>query len=174
MKNRRLLLLVLALAGSFYTAPAHGQEKRRLLDGLRERFKNRPGADNKKGPMQQPRIEIDANGDGIISEDEIHAVVQRALGDLRNNNPEAYKKAMQRFDADADGVISQKEALEMHKERQKRMQENGDAQPMNQGNLPRNERPVPEPSQQIPAPVLSDGGLLSGVKIDGFVPPVSP
>lgn len=174
MKNKCLLLLVLVFAGSLFAAPVSGQEKRRLLDGLRERFKNRPGADDKKGPMQQPRIEIDANNDGAISEDEIHAVVLRALGDLRKNNPEAYKKAMQRFDADANGEISQEEALEMHKERQKRMQENVGAQPMNQGKLPGNERPRPEPFQQIPVPVLSDAGLLSGVKIDGFIPPVSP
>lgn len=175
MKNRILMLLGAALVSTFIPAPVDGQERRRPLEGLRERFKNRPGADNKKGPMQQPGKEIDADGDGIVSNDEILAAVQRGLGELRKNNPEGFKKAMQRFDFDSDGEISMEEALAMHKERQKRMQENGDFQPMSRGNLSENERPGPgRPSQgSDPAqiPVLSDAGLLQGVKIDGFTPP---
>lgn len=142
-----------------------------------QRFPNRPRIfqgmkrDKPQTGAQQPPAppNLDANGDGVISREEILAVVRGHLNHERENNPMAYRRILRRFDADKDGNISDDEAMEIHHDTEKRMQ-----QGQHQGNPNMADRPMPGSQPPDAAPYqggerrLSDNGLLKGIKIEGL------
>jgi Ca2+-binding EF-hand superfamily protein len=89
-------------------------------------------------------------GDGKISEQEIYAAIQANINNERVRNPQHYNMLMQRFDVDKDQIISFAEAMEMHRDHEKRMREQ------------------PEGSSPQEARQVSDNGLLKGIKIEGL------
>ena len=118
---------------------------------------NTPSERQMPSPGSPPNPDLD--GDGLVSEQEIYATIQNHLKGEREHNPQQYNMIMQRFDADKDQVLSFEEAMEMHREHEKRMQQGmgshpGD--PSGNDNMQPGERP------------LSDNGLLKGVKIEGL------
>lgn len=131
-----------------------------------QRFPNRPRLfprmnQNKQQQQQPPNL--DANGDGVVSREEILFAVRAHLNNERENNQPGFKKIMKRFDVDQDGEISDDEAMEMHSAIESRMQ-NGrrDRRPGHE-NLPQDAAMHNEEPRQ-----LSDNGLLKGIKIEGL------
>lgn len=145
--------LVLFLAPVF--SQPQGGNQRRPLAGLRDRFQNRPQMPQRPGgPMMPPGP--DRDGDGHVSEDEIFMAVSEHISGMKQNEPQRYEMLMKMFDHNQNGILDRDEALQMHAEHQKRMQ-----------NMP----PRPGERPEGPAPVPDDAGLLNGVVIEGFVPP---
>ncbi len=137
-----------------------------------QRFPNRPRIfqrfnqnQQQQGQQQQPQpTNPDTNGDGVVGRDEILAAVRARLKNERENNQPVFRKIMQRFDADKDGEISDDEALEMHREFERRMRQGGRGDGQS--------RPDSEPHnaamhQEEPRR-LNDNGLLKGIKIEGL------
>ncbi|NLF97839.1 MAG: EF-hand domain-containing protein [Candidatus Riflebacteria bacterium] len=115
--------------------------------------------------MQPAPPNIDADGDGVVSEEEILAAVRGHLNHQRDNNPQAYRRILRRFDADNNGEISDAEALEIHRDTERRMQQdaaNDPGRPM-PGAEPR-DAGNPQPGERR----LHDNGLLKGIKIEGL------
>jgi len=138
-----------------------------------QRFPNRPRLfprmnqdNNRPQPGAHPAPpNLDADGDGVVSEQEILAAVRGHLNSQREQNPQAYRKIMRRFDADKDGEISDAEAMEIHHETERRMRqgaanEQGRPMPGNEPHAPGNSQPGERR--------LSDNGLLKGIKIEGL------
>lgn len=115
--------------------------------------------------MQPAPPNIDADGDGVVSEEEILAAVRGHLMHQREQNPQVYRRILRRFDADNNGEISDAEAMEIHRDTERRMQQdaaNDPGRPM-PGAEPR-DAGNPQPGERR----LHDNGLLKGIKIEGL------
>jgi len=131
-----------------------------------QRFPNRPrifprmNQEQSKPGMQRHHVppDLDANGDGVISREEILAVVKGHIQHERENNPQAYRRILRRFDADKDGEIGDEEAMEIHRDTERRMQQERPDQPPDHPGGP----------NQDDARRLDDKGLLKGIKIEGL------
>jgi len=120
--------------------------------------------ERKSMPPRGESTNLDADGDGVITEQEIYTAIQNNLESERENNPQQYERLMQRFDVDKDRQISMAEAMEMHKEIERRMQQ------ARQRGGPQSGQPGSgdERTAQSENRPLSDGGLLKGIKIEGL------
>jgi len=136
-----------------------------------QRFPNRPRVfprinqdRNRPQPGMQPTPpNIDADGDGVVSEEEILAAVRGHLNHQRDNNPQVYRRIVRRFDTDNDGEISDAEAMEIHRDTERRMQQDP-GRPMPPGAEPHDAGGSFQPGERK----LSDNGLLKGIKIEGL------
>lgn len=160
---------VLGLIFLSFCMLAAGQQQdgrfRRPLAGLRDKFRNRPGIQRPPQAGQLSAAQLDRDGDGSVSEDEIVTTVIESFDDLKQNDPQRFEMLMNRFDQNQNGVIDRDEALEAHAEHQKRMQGNHDGQQSGRAGGERNMGKAPAVN------VPDDMGLLNGVKIEGFIPP---
>ncbi len=147
-----------------------------------QRFPNRPRIfprmnqnqqppEHQQQPQQPPNLDTD--GDGVVSREEILFAVRAHLNNERENNQPVFRKILKRFDADNDGEISDDEAMEMHYDLERRMQEGRRDRPGR--DRPRDmERPQPGVEPQDAGmhheePLrLNDNGLLKGIKIEGL------
>jgi hypothetical protein len=111
-----------------------------------------------------PPVDIDLDNDGVISEQEIYTAVTNHLRELQANDKPRFFIVMKRFDKDKDGQISLEEALEIHAEITRRRQQGAAPTEL----PPPGERPPDGRGDHGEKRVLSDNGLLKGIKINGL------
>jgi hypothetical protein len=137
-----------------------------------QRFPNRPrlfprmNQEKTKPGMQRPDAppDLDVDGDGVISREEILAGVRAHLNSEREKSPQIFRRILQRFDADKDGEISDDEAMEMHRDFERRMKQGrNEGEPRHEGGRPQDTAMNNEEPRR-----LNDNGLLKGIKIEGL------
>ncbi len=147
-----------------------------------QRFPNRPRVfqhfnqnQQQPGQQQQQPPNLDTDGNGVVSREEILFAVREHLNNERENNQPVFRRILKRFDADNDGEISDDEAMEMHYDLERRMQEGRrDRQPGRENRPHDMERPRPGSEPQDAAVRHeeprrpNDNGLLKGIKIEGL------